>query len=132
MPTLYKWIYTGGADGSTAAKRRGEQRALAGDAVVHDVFGAAKLDGLEGGKVLLQVGSGEARLVKKCGAGLVYALASREERPPRRATGRSAAGAGSISAFMSHGAGAAGAVVTLGRGSCRQGRHKGAGKGTYT
>jgi hypothetical protein len=33
MPTLLKWEFTGGDDGSELAKHRGEQRAYAGDIV---------------------------------------------------------------------------------------------------
>ena len=35
MPTLLRWNYEGGIEGSDEAKRRGEQRAFAGDKVAH-------------------------------------------------------------------------------------------------
>ena len=41
MPTIYKWEYTGGEDGSAEAARRGTQRAFANDYVVDDIFGCA-------------------------------------------------------------------------------------------
>ena len=43
-PTMLKWLYIGGEDDSEDAARRGEQRAWAGDLVVHDIFGQGRLD----------------------------------------------------------------------------------------
>jgi hypothetical protein len=47
-PTLLRWKYDGGQDGSAEAARRGEQRAYADDVVVDDAFGRGKLKGMGG------------------------------------------------------------------------------------
>ena len=41
-PSLNKWDYLGGTEGSPEAARRGEQRVYAGDLVIDDVLGQGK------------------------------------------------------------------------------------------
>ena len=59
MPTLLKWTYEGGRDGSEEAKRRGEQRAYAGDKVVDDALGNGILDRVNGTDLMINVGTTE-------------------------------------------------------------------------
>ncbi len=56
------------------------------------MFKNGKLDRLDGGSLWIEFGTGEAMEVKKRTAGHVYALANREERTQRVATGRSDGG----------------------------------------
>ena len=45
MATLIKWSFDGGEDGSEVAKKRGEQRACAGDKVFDEMLGEVTLVG---------------------------------------------------------------------------------------
>ena len=47
-PVEYTWVYCGGANGTAEAMLRGEQRACAGAAVVHDVFGEGTIEKIAG------------------------------------------------------------------------------------
>ena len=58
MPTIYAWEYDGGEDGSEEAKHRGAQRALAGDAVIDDMFGYAIIETVSAGYVHLKLDKG--------------------------------------------------------------------------
>ena len=70
--------------------RRGEQRAWAGDLVVHYIFGQGRLDMLADGHIKMDVGSGDVREMKTIAAGHVYAVKFRYVNAPRPPTGRSA------------------------------------------
>jgi hypothetical protein len=70
--------------------RRGEQRAWAGDLVVHDIFGQGRLDMLADGHIKMDVGSGDVREMKTIAAGHVYAVKFRYVNAPRPPTGHSA------------------------------------------
>ena len=100
MPTLLKWVYDGGAGGSEEAKRRGEQRAYAGDVVVDDVLGKGLLNRLDGGIVEIEFGMGEAKEMKTRTCGHVYVLEPRPAREMLAPTGRKGAGTSSIAGML--------------------------------
>ena len=58
-PSLNKWDYLGGTEGSPEAARRGEQRVYAGDLVIDDVLGQGKFVRFEGSDIVIEFGSGE-------------------------------------------------------------------------
>jgi hypothetical protein len=86
MSTLIKWSFDGGADGSEVAKKRGEQRACAGDKVHDEMLGPATLIGRAEtiGYLRLEFIDGDEKRVQLRTCGHIYAL---EQRPERRLDG---------------------------------------------
>jgi hypothetical protein len=126
MPTLLKWEFTGGDDGSELAKHRGEQRAYAGDKVEDEMMGQAMLDAIDRTYAFLNFGTSEAPDVNRRRLCHVRVLQQREKLAAEKPTGRSAAGAATLPTIF----GRAPAVITspqVGRGRGRGGR-KGLGK----
>ena len=76
-PTLLRWEFEGGKEGSPEAARRGEQRAYSGDVVVDDYFGQGKLQSMAGGQLSIIFDGDEEALPRT--SGHVYALASSVE-----------------------------------------------------
>lgn len=94
MPTLLTWEYQGGGDGSDDAARRGEQRVYPGDRVMDDVLGLGVAVSMDGPSLLVEFAhanmdsSTGRKEVKLRTAGHIRAIASRDPRPTREATGR--------------------------------------------
>jgi len=88
MPTLFKRKYTG-----SSLEHRGEQRVFPGDRVyVNGREDLGLLSSIDGPAAMVEFGSGETKELKKVTCELMRAMANREEREPRSATGRSGGG----------------------------------------
>ena len=89
---LLKWIFSGGADGSELAEKRGEQRAYATDIVVDECLGDARLISFGDTPAWLRLEFAGVKEVKLRTAGHIYVKVQREERTMR--------GAGTLTAFL--------------------------------
>lgn len=86
---MLRWHFVGGADGSQLAERRGEQRALAGDAVDDEILGRGNVLGFGDSTSFLRIEyieEGE-KVVRERTCGHIYVLTQREERTMRTTGG---------------------------------------------
>ena len=94
LALMIKWQFEGGESGSALARKRGEQRAYAGDAVFDEMLGEAKLISRGSSNAFLQIEVdtlGNKEAVPRT-AGHIYAVVQRAER--------SLGGVGTLDAFM--------------------------------
>ena len=61
LALMIKWQFEGGESGSALARKRGEQRAYAGDAVYDEMLGEAKLISRGSSNAFLQIESASSR-----------------------------------------------------------------------